>query len=293
MSLSKPFLSVSLFFSYWACGLAVMTPPSHGGGRRFESCRAHEDYECNYLGGKVSVVLLRGFETMYWALVSSAQDPVVVPNKGYDPEQDWFLGFDASDVFFYTEDDGERIIRRRIKDADADMRRAYARHKEMNGLFERARRKMEGGETGVAQSIVSLCDLVVGYGEFVSEHRKRLGRAAFFKYPYYMGHGFFYAAKKTQRLSVRYRTENVIHVDVQEKVLESSVYELAQLNVKKTKRGLEEEMRALKRFAGYGSDWNGNYGRISFGGSTGMYQEALDSTKMLLREHFDFDVEQG
>ena len=31
---------------YWACSLAAMTPPRHGGGRRFDSGQAHQTHNC-------------------------------------------------------------------------------------------------------------------------------------------------------------------------------------------------------------------------------------------------------
>lgn len=131
-------------------------------------------------------------ERLHYALCRSVQDPIIIANPQTAFEDQTVLAampFDATEVYFYVEDEGEGIVRERIERAGQDIKDAVQRHDVFLGNVNLiAWFAKEGDREGVAKSIRDLCQELQMYKDFVKGHQKGLGPQHYFlEYPHYRG----------------------------------------------------------------------------------------------------------
>jgi|SRR3989338_7688877 len=238
--------------------------------------------------------ILAKLESMYSALSLAVQDPVVIPNPEFAPEEHKRLPVDISNVYFYVEEKaGEEIVRERIKVAGDDIRESLMRHQEMCNAFQEIDESLARKEREITgNTITDLCDRIGSYGGFVLGHQHRFGEKAFLQFPHYGGDNISYRRRNVPDAAVRSRSEDIIQVDFNEKTVDQSIRLLTPFNIKANYDGLKLETRELRRLTvlfrlSKGPLWAGVY----TGHPDASYTKNIGLTKMLLREHLGFEVE--
>ena len=205
---------------------------------------------------------------VYKALALAVQDPVVIPNPQdiQEGEAINLSDIDTSHVYFYAEEDeGLEVMRERINYAGKDIKEAYKAHAKMEDIFAQLE------DCFVEEKVVMGNFLLKGlynfnlknYADFVKVHKEQFGEKAFLEYPYFRG-GFESVGRNIVSISA-FNPKRTYEDWIE------SVAKLERLHKDLIPSLIWKEMRLDNR--------------------VGSYKEGLDLTKMLLKEHLDFDVE--
>ncbi len=239
--------------------------------------------------------LFSRLEGLYYALTLAVQDPVIIPNPEFDREKPNALPFDISKVYFYVDDErGSEIMELRLKTAASDITTAFRSHQQMSEIFSLLEQQARGQEKKeFAESITSLCTMVDAYASFIADHQQHLREKAFLDYPHYTDQHFSYRRQKKSK-TVRGSSEgNLVQIAVVEKVVSSSLDSVSYFNSEGSQRGIEREMQQFRVVLSDLSSFQGSlWSEIYTGHPDSSYSKRIELTKMLLREHFSFDVEQ-
>lgn len=206
-------------------------------------------------------------ESLYHALKLSVQDPIVVPNPQVKPG----MVVSAGGSPFGKE--GKEIVRRRIEKNSEDIRKAYAKHKEMSVIFNCIDvNAADGKRFYVAGNILQLCNCLLDYRNFIiNDHQKDWEKEHFLHLPHYLG----------GNISCRR--------DISSAFLKPFNPQGSDTDFRSSIEGISSLLTPFRTKAESNPELNLNC--VYTGNEQDSYDACLHLTKMLLKEHFDFDME--
>lgn len=238
--------------------------------------------------------LFQRLEGLYYALALAVQDPIVIPNPEFSPEADEILPFDHSKVYFNVEDEqGAEIMKTRLTRAAPDIIRAYHFNQGLSAIFsfieENARQQQQAN---MVEGIESLCQNLESYSSFVTQHRQRCRENAFLEYPHFADKHISYRRQKRTEATRGSTEGNLVHLAVVDRTVDSTLANVAHFNPEGTSYGIEREMRQFRVLLSDFSSYRGPlWSEIYTGHPKSSYPQRIKLTGMLLREHFNFEVE--
>jgi len=222
----------------------------------------------------------------YWALKLACQDSVLIPNSSYFPDLDRFSPFDLSRVYFYAEDNGESIVRERVKDHGTVIQEAYQRHMRMCEVFERLENALGNHRRQIAADAAEeLCEYISSHGTFVAT-----ARLPFLTFPSHRG-CHYSLVEAVEDDVVLYERESVAVINRDPKRTGAVISRSADFNPKHDREGLEREVERIRRcLLQFRLGGREMITKIYNGMADHTYRKSLELTEMLLRKHIGFPL---
>ena len=231
----------------------------------------------------IELQTLENLESLTKALILTAEDPVVIERKRFS-----IYGGDKQRGYFFTEKEGENIMKNRIRINGDDILRSCCLHEEIlrklneieNFLVIRGRKK-------VSNLIIELTNNLLKYAKLVEQNRSKIIGGGFLFYPVSLSSKFLYDLDST---SVTRIEENVLYVEFKtdREVMEGRT---EGFNLDGGYTGMLSEVKNLKLLA---EEFRKSKGRIYRDKSDSRieYTKSIYKTKEYLKGHFGFDIKE-
>lgn len=233
---------------------------------------------------QIDVKLFTRLDGAFRALSLAVQDPVVLSNDEIDLENGSdriahaalkkIERIDISRVYFYCNDEeGETMMRERIQNYASDVRNAYKMHKAMYANMRDLDSAIDRQERRAFRlHAEDLCSKLHSYATFVADHIDRAAERAFLEYPHSLG---TYSFREPLIIPPFEFNPERSHGMLLEEVAKIRAF------LDDFVRGSSIPFDRVSTQTDTGSGWD-----------DGSYRATIALTKMLLKEHLDFDVEQ-